>query len=270
VFPALGLVGAGRRPPDLDRQNTSIELPHPRIQPLLDACARNGVYAATSTPERIPGFDGQTFHTGFLVGPDGIVLRSPKAQAYSAAGVTPLRNFRAQYEARFGAESIYPVAETPLGRIGVLVEREIQLPEPARVVASRGADLIINLSAEGERAIEQFPVDATRVAAAYANCVYILSASFPRILFPSQDPPEDPYAGCGRIVDYEGRVIGSVSSSVDGYAAAWIDPQARRQRRTATATERVPVAELFPGAPGARPAEELLGGEVHLPKLYKD
>ncbi len=269
VFPALALVGAGRRPPGLDRDEVAIELPSPRIEPLLEACRRHGVYAATSTPERFAGMPGLVLHTGFLVGPEGIVLRSPKAQAYSAAGVTPLRNRAVEYRDVAGEESIYPVAETPIGRIAVLVEREPQVPEVTRLLRFRGAEIVIHLSAEGSRASALFPGDALRTALAFAHGQYWLAASFPRVVFDYPDGrAEDAWGGVAVIVGPDGQELARGTSSTGAAVTAWIDLAHLDRVREESAVDLVPVAELFPWAPGARPAAELLADQARLPQVY--
>lgn len=269
VFPALGLVGAGRRPPGLQRDAVAMTLPSPRIEPLLDACRRHGVYAATSTPETRPDVPGRVLHTGFLVGPEGVVLRSPKAQAYSAAGVTPLRNLADEYRAVAGEDGIYPVAETPLGRIAVLVEREPQVPEVSRLLQARGAEIVIHLSAEGSRVQSLFPGDALRQAMAFSHGQYWLAASFPRIVFDYPDGRvEDGWGGIGVIIGPDGEVLARATSAAGSVAMGWIDLAHLDRVREESALDLVPVAELFPWTPGARPAAELQADQARLPQVY--
>jgi len=82
--------------------------------PVVEACRRYDCYVATSTQEKIPQMPGTFFHTGFVMGPEGLVLRSPKSQAQSAPEVSYLKDIARDYERIFGPGSILPVKETPI------------------------------------------------------------------------------------------------------------------------------------------------------------
>src|SRR5579872_1176678 len=110
-----------------------------RMQPIVDACARYDCYVALSGVEQTAALPDRHFHSAFVLGPHGLALRSPKVHARSRAGITLLADFYDEYVAIFGDDAIFPVTETPYGRIACLVETEILVPETARVLAARGA-----------------------------------------------------------------------------------------------------------------------------------
>src|SRR5690606_2851361 len=111
-------------------------------------CRRHRCYVATSTQEKTAKLPGRYFHTGFVIGPDGLVLRSPKTQARSAKEITFLREIRDAYRAVFGPDSILPVARTPIGVLGCYIESEAEVLDAARMMAARGAEVIVHPSHE--------------------------------------------------------------------------------------------------------------------------
>jgi predicted amidohydrolase len=80
----------------------------------------------------LPELDGvQLFDTAVLVGPDGFIGKYRKTHLWN------------QEKLFFTPGNLgYPVFETKLGRIGLLVCWDIWFPETARIVAQEGADLI--------------------------------------------------------------------------------------------------------------------------------
>ena len=48
----------------------------------------------------------------------------------------------------FGEDAIFPVVDTPIGRLGVMVCGDIQYPEVARALALTGVEVLIHPTAE--------------------------------------------------------------------------------------------------------------------------
>lgn len=91
-----------------------------------------GVHLVAGLAER----DGpRLFDTAVLVGPDGYVGRYRKTHLWNTEKLwfTP------------GDEG-YPVFETPLGRIGLLICWDIWFPEVPRLLAMQGADIICSVN----------------------------------------------------------------------------------------------------------------------------
>ena len=76
----------------------------------------------------------------------------------------------------YGSESLFPVIDTPIGRIGAVASEEILYPEITRVLALKGAELICHSSSEvASPALT--PKNAAKVARAAENHVYVISAN---------------------------------------------------------------------------------------------
>ena len=153
-LPVLALTGsgAGRRllglvpSRPLVAREVAVDLtaPDDRLQPIFDVCADLDVSVATSAIEFHPAMPDLLFHTGFVVGPSGLALRSPKLWARSGPSITLISTIRDRYVTIFGDEAILPIAHTSFGSIGMLVETEIDQDDSVTVLASRQPTIICN------------------------------------------------------------------------------------------------------------------------------
>jgi predicted amidohydrolase len=152
LFPEFCFTGAGYRTvPDL--LSASVEATGPEVAKLRQWSRDNSIYAAAEFLEIDPAFPGRAFNTAFLIDDRGeILLRHRKLQCVDVFGAlpdtTPGSIFDA-YVAREGVEDLYQVADTPLGKIGVTICFEVVFPEVSRALANAGAELILQLTAEG-------------------------------------------------------------------------------------------------------------------------
>lgn len=174
VFPVLTFLGASRRPLHYEAGATALSLDDPFFDPLIEVCARYDCYLATSCVETHRAFPGRTFHTGFVLGPSGLVVRQPKVQARSSATITVLKTFREEYVAALGEAALHAVAETPIGRLGCIVESEQFYPEVLRGLARNGAEVVVHPNLEPSATI---PYLALKQARAFENGLYLVSAT---------------------------------------------------------------------------------------------
>ena len=149
---ALSGSGAGRRllglapSRPLVAGDLAVDLtaPDDRLRPIFDVCAQFDVYVATSAIEFHPALPDVLFHTGFIVGPSGLALRSPKLWARSGPSITLISAIRDRYVATFGDEAVLPIVHTAFGSVGMLVETEIDQDESVATLATRQPTIICN------------------------------------------------------------------------------------------------------------------------------
>ena len=120
VLPEFCLHGFELGVPTAAWLEAAITLPGPEIEPLCQAARDTGAYVAGMAYERIPAFPGRFFNTAFIIDPQGeIALRYRKM--YSLTGKTTPQDVYTEYCRLFGGpESLFPVLDTPLGRLGAL------------------------------------------------------------------------------------------------------------------------------------------------------
>jgi predicted amidohydrolase len=226
----------------------SVELPGPEIEPLMRAAQDHKAYIAGMVYERLAAFPGRFFNTAFIIDPSGeVALRYRKM--YSVTGKTTPQDVYTEYCRLFGGpESLFPVLDTPLGRLGVLVCYDIHFPEVARCLTMRGAEVLLHVTSEA-RGPEHFDEgggawSAVRKARAWENNCYLLMAnSGPNI---DSDLPPNVCHGESQIIDFTGRVLNKAFGTEECLITASIDLEALRRRRAGSRFSF--LSELCPAA----------------------
>lgn len=211
----------------------SVQLPGPEVEPLQRAAADTKAYVAGMVYEVIPEFPGRFFNTAFIIDPTGaIALRYRKM--YSVTSKTTPQDVYSEYCRHFGGpEALFPVLDTPLGRLGALVCYDIHFPEVARCLALQGAEILLHVTSEA-RGPEHFEEGgaawtAVRKARAWENNCYLLMAnSGPNI---DSDLPPNVCHGESQVIDFSGRVLNKAQGTEECLITAAIDIEALRRRR---------------------------------------
>ena len=250
VFPVLQYTSARRAVSGVPMETVAQDLlAQPLDQtiwaPVIEACRRHNCYVATSTQEKVTQLGEPTyFHTGFIMGPEGLVLRSPKVQAPSAPRVSYIRDIMDQYLAAFGADSILPVVETPVGTLACYVEGEAQVLEASRLLASKGADVILHTSLESD----EVPWRALKQAIAYQNHVYFLSGTTSRNIYAPgsrAEGPDDWAGSASMIVDPMGKVLAEMGGRDEGFVTAEVNLHHIDEAREEFSRDTVPAWHLY-------------------------
>ncbi|GAA1140620.1 nitrilase family protein [Ornithinicoccus hortensis] len=171
----------------------------PTIQRLVQLCADEGLYVVCGVAE----LDGVLMYdTAVLIGPDGYVGRYRKTHLWN----------REKLVFEPGNEG-FPVFDTPVGRIGLLICWDIWFPEVARILAAQGADIICStndwvftpppLFDESGKAMASY----LTMAASHSNGVPIIAAD--RV----GEERGAKFLGCSLITGHNGWPIGGVASA---------------------------------------------------------
>ncbi len=244
VFPVLQYTSARRAVSGVPMSMVAVDLISEPLDkgifaPVVEACRRHDCYVATSTQEKVPQREGWYFHTGFIMGPQGLVLRSPKAQAQSAPAVSYLRDIKDEYKRVFGDDSIMPVVQTPLGRLACFVEGEAQVLEASRLLASKGAQIILHTSLEDP----VIPWQALKQAIGFQCHVYLLTAATSRMIY--ADGKEDRGGGASTIVGPDGRMLATKGGQEEGFAVTEIELAAIDEAKQEFGRNTVPAWHLY-------------------------
>ena len=214
----------------------------PEIERIAQAARRAGAFVVFNPVERIADFPGRYFLSGMLLDPDnGPVLTYRKL--YDLTNKTRPGDVLDHWIARFGEDSLFPVADTAIGRIAVTIGTDPVWPEMVRDLVFRGAEVIATCLASPNAApshVSQrggdssdahdpvIPVMARRVRA-YENLAYMLTANLgptgtaeapgPGIMQPSE------------IVDFHGNVMAASRDGSEGASSATLDIEALRRAR---------------------------------------
>ncbi len=222
---------------DLDHETfareCAIDIPGPETDELGRLARKWGVFVMAQAKARHPEFPGRYFNVGFVLDPDGaIVLRHHKLVPLLPVehSMTP-HNVFDRWVDLYGEtlDAFYPVADTAIGRLGIMMANEGSYPENARGLALNGAEVIYRASFP-HRASDAFVVQ-TR-ARALDNNVYVIAPNVgPVYLHPKMQHPFDIAGGQSHIVDYMGNVLSYSPSGANTFVTAIVDIEALRQFR---------------------------------------
>ncbi|HYS36794.1 MAG TPA: nitrilase-related carbon-nitrogen hydrolase, partial [Pseudonocardiaceae bacterium] len=129
--------------------------------------------------------------------------------------------------------AFFPVADTEIGRLGVLMANEGSYPENARGLALNGAEILYRASYPHPHTGNEFFEIQSR-ARALDNNVYVMAPNLATYyLTPESTDPIDTFGGRSMVIDYKGRIVGQhLYGAGSSYVAGTIDIGALRHFRT--------------------------------------
>jgi predicted amidohydrolase len=219
VFPEQALQG---RLPDMHRldfdgvryqQRTAEVVPTGLgVRALVEAAVEQSLHVVFGVTERDGAFADVLYDTAVLAGPDGYIGRYRK--------VHPFGDERHLYS----AGDVFPVFETSIGRIGLLVCPDGQFPETTRALALQGAEILVVVTGrayadpatagDGDRHVEQD--DLIGRVRAFENQTWLVESNLVdahgRLV----------YHGHSRVIDPNGVVVADTGPA-EGMAVATVD-----------------------------------------------
>ena len=175
------------------------------------------------------------FNIAFIIDPSGeIIHRYHKNQVYRNEHSTTPHDIWDSFTARYGADckAFFPVADTPIGKIGTLICMDRSYPETARGLAMNGAE-VIYMPGYPEPWTNMGWYEIQNKARALDNTCYVVAPNCgPWFLEKDSKVPMDVFGGKSQIVDHTARVIAEHPSGDYGFASAIIDIEALRYYRS--------------------------------------
>jgi predicted amidohydrolase len=199
------------------------------------------LYLAGNAYEVDPHFPELYFQCCFIIAPTGeVILRYRRLVSLSAP--TPYDVWDRYLEVH-GLERVFPVADTPIGRLAAIASEEIQYPEIARCHAMRGAEVFVHPTSEVGSPLLTTK-DVARRARAAENLAYVVSANSARL---DHNPiPAESASGMSKIVDYKGEVLAEAAPGGESMVAtATIDLDALRAARRCGGLTNMLVRQPF-------------------------
>lgn len=207
---------------------------------MADIARDADVYLAVNNYELDEHFPGIYFQACVLFGPKGDVLYRYR-RLNSMWAVTP-HDVLDRYLSIYGEDSLFPVADTEIGRIAPIASEEILYPEIARCFAVRGAEIFAHSSSEVASALLS-PKNVAKRARAIENSAYVVSANTAG-LFGTGLPPASG-DGSSQIVDFRGNLTAAAAQGPSMAANAEIDLSALRAFRRRVAMENMLARQRF-------------------------
>ena len=200
VLPEFGLQGPPHGGTVADWiEKSCYPIPGRITEPLQALAKRRGIYIAGNQFEVDPQWPGRFFNCCFLIGPNGDVLL--RFRRINTASWPSPHDFMDAYIAHHGLAGTFPVVDTELGRLAMVACGELAVPEVARVLMMRGAEVILHPTNEQYSPAQE----AAKISRPAENMVYLVSANVAGGIGFSADGSV--LGGRSRIVDFRGQTL---------------------------------------------------------------
>jgi predicted amidohydrolase len=194
------------------------------------------VYVAFQNFEVHEKLPGRVFNSAFLIDDAGELVHTyRKIQCADVWGFLPDTtpgSILDQYLEIFGEESLFPVADTPIGKLANMICFDNMSPEVAFGLRAAGAEVILHSSSEVHGAEGRAPWDNQRRLRAWENSAYVVSA-----IDGGEHVAEDSdlltffRRGHTRIINFDGTIQGTVDGPGPVVLRGHIDLAGLRRQR---------------------------------------
>jgi beta-ureidopropionase len=240
AIPEGALQGFNDEVLDLDHvtfaRDCAIDIPGEETEALGRMARSYGAFVMAQAKARHPELPDRFFNVGFILDPAGEVI----LQHYKVSPLFPVEHSVCPHDVydwwieRYGRslDAFWPVADTEIGRLGIMMANEGSYPENARALALNGAEVVYRASyphpATGN---EMFEIQSR--ARALDNNMYVVAPNMGTYyLFAEDATPIDTFGGRSFVIDYKGRIVGRQEyGGGSTYVAGVIDIEAMRDHR---------------------------------------
>ena len=210
----------------LDR--LAVPIPNGHTDRLQRKAREHGVYIQSGSMIEIdPRWPGVVFNTTCLIGPEGILYKYRKVNPW-----IPYEVHASPHDLEGYADPLFPVADTPIGRIGCAICYDWLFPEAIRQLAANGADVLLRVSAYMDPWGATEPMSwwtLVNRCRALENTAYVVAANQGASL---RHYPPYSWPGGSQVVDFDGRLLAEASPGPgERIVVAPIDITALRHER---------------------------------------
>lgn len=204
-----------------------------------------GVYLCSNHYETDPNFPDLYFQANVIYSPTGETLLRYR-RMISLYSPTPYDVWD-RYLDIYGADAVFPVAETEVGALATIASEEILYPEIARMAAFKGAEVLLHPTSEvGAPGLT--PKHIAKKARAIENIAYVVSANSGGITGTSV--PAASTDAMSIVLDWYGRTLAEAGTGETMNANAVLDISALRETRRKTGMtntlSRLPLTAFAP------------------------
>lgn len=241
AFPEFFLQGFTTRPEvDMDyyEREILITLPGPETDRLAAKARELDLYILGCALEHDPLFPGYFFNTAFLISPAGEIVhkyRKAFTAIHAEMAMSPhdviTRYLEVYGKGKSVLETIFPVADTEIGKIGTFTCMDGHFPEVTRALAMQGAEVLIRPTAFPEPLVSG-PMNTWELQnriRAHENMAYVVAPNTGELI--SDELPMHFTPGDSMIVDFNGVITGRAPYPGETLVAAEINLDALRRRR---------------------------------------
>lgn len=181
----------------------AVPIPNEHTERYAAKARQHGIWIQTGSfleaDERWPG---QVFNTTCLIGPDGLLARYRKTHPW-----IPWEVHASPHDLPGYADDPFPVVDTDIGKLGVATCYDWLFPEAIRMLALKGAEVLIRISAYMDPWGATPPMDWWTVVnrcRALENMAYVVAAN--QGAAANHYPPFS-WPGGSMVVDFDGRIL---------------------------------------------------------------
>jgi predicted amidohydrolase len=210
------------------RDKLAVPIPNEHTDRLHQKAREYGIYIQTgSMIESDARWPAVVFNTTVLIGPEGVLLKYRKVNPW-----IPYEVHASPHDLDGYDEPLFPVAETPIGRIGCAICYDWLFPEAIRQLAANGAEVLVRVSAYMDPWGATEPMNwwsLVNRCRALENTAYVVAANQGASL--AHYPPYS-WPGGSQIVDFDGRLLAEATAGPgERIVVAPIDISALRHER---------------------------------------
>lgn len=221
-------------------EKACITIPGPEMDRIGAHAKALGVWIAGNSYEADPTWPGRYFQACWLVDPEGSVVL--KYRRLNSLYTPSPHDFWEEYRSRYSLKEIFPVADTPLGRLAAIASEEILFPEVARCLMMHGAEVFLH-STSDIGGHPRNPKEVAKLARAAENAAYVVSANTAGVH--GTAIPAFSADGRSKVVDFTGLVLAEAEQGESMVASAVVDPAALRRYRRHTGMSNQVARQRF-------------------------
>jgi beta-ureidopropionase len=217
AIPEGALMGFNDEVLDVDHADYArtccIDIPGPETDDIGKIAREWNVFIMAQAKARHKDWKDRFFNIGFIVDPDGEVV----LQHYKLSALLPVERSVSPHDIydwwieKYGRslEAFWPVADTKIGRLGIMMAMEGNYPENGRGLAMNGAEVVYRASMPAPFT-ENDVFEISNRARALENNMYIVAPNIGSYhLYPEgRHFGIDAGGGQSMIVDYRGQLVG--------------------------------------------------------------
>jgi predicted amidohydrolase len=181
----------------------AVPIPNEHTERYVAKARELDVYIQTGTfLERDDAYGPVVFNTTCLIGPQGILAKYRKVNPW-----IPWEVHASPHDLPGYGEEMYPVVDTPIGKLGAAICYDWLFPETLRQLTANGAEVLIRVSAYMDPWGATAPMDWWTVVnrcRAIENVAYVVASNqgASRAHYPPFSWP-----GGSQVVDFDGRLL---------------------------------------------------------------
>ncbi|MDQ3634896.1 MAG: nitrilase [Acidobacteriota bacterium] len=188
-------------------EKLAVEIPNKHTERILEKAKEHNIYIQTGSMLEIDKkYKNALFNTTCLIGPEGILYKYRKVNTW-----IPYEVHTSPHDIEGYEEPLFPVADTPIGKIGTAICYDWLFPEVLRQLAANGAEILVRVSAYMDPWNATAPMDwwtLVNRCRAIENTAFVVAANQAASL---KNYPPYSWSGGSQIVDFEGRLLADAS-----------------------------------------------------------